>query len=620
MDHIKKIAPWLLAAMLGGFFLLNLHLSWTESAIMDEKAHIPAGYSYVHFGDMRLNPEHPPLLKDLAGLPLLFMDLSFPADSARWQSGINEQWTLGDAFIYGSGNDADRIMFWSRFPIVLIALLLGFFIYRWTKELAGTVAGLFATLLYLADPNIIGHSHYVTTDIGIAAFIFIAFYYFIRFLRDPSWKNLALAGIGLGLAELAKFSAVLLFPYFALIGLLYFITKPKANDGASSVAVFRLKKAWEFIWKYAGIVLISLVLIFALYIPNTINMPGEKLAEISHAVFPQDKAPGKFATDTVSALSVSPVIKPFDEYLLGVFMVFMRVAGGNTYYFFGTVSNHATPWYFPAVFLLKETLPMLFLLLAGLVYTTYRILRSIAGKQASSWWAVFSHSFQSHIAQYAMFGFVLMYAYVSITGNLNIGFRHLFPILPFLYVLVAKTAFDFLRRQGFQGERVVRMLLGVLALWIISIPIFAYPSYLSYFNTAAGGPSEGYRYVTDSNYDWGQDVKRLRDFVDNHNACVANASNCADDAAMTLPAIDQIKVDYFGGTNPKYYLGDKYVEWHSDNGPAPGWYAISIGFYQESTHRTDMPIEKTYDWLKAYSPVALAGDSILIYYVPDTED
>lgn len=617
MDHIKKIAPWLLAAMFGGFFLLNLSLSWTESAIMDEKAHIPAGYSYDHYGDMRLNPEHPPLLKNLAGLPLQFMDLSFPTDSTQWQSGINEQWTLGDAFIYGSGNDADRIMLWSRIPIILIALLLGFFIYRWTRELAGTVAALFATLLYLADPNIIGHSHYVTTDIGIAAFIFIAFYYFIRFLRDPSWKNLALAGVALGLAELAKFSAVLLFPYFGLIGFFYAITKARPDHAPAS---FRWRQVWEFIWKYTAIVGICFALIYVLYIPNTMNMPGEKLAEISQAVFPQEKAAGKFATDTVSALSVYPIIKPFDEYLLGVFMVFMRVAGGNTYYFFGTVSNHATQWYFPAVFLLKETLPMLFLLVAGLLYTTYRIFKSIAGKPASAWWSVFSHSFQSHIAQYAMFGFVLMYAYVSITGNLNIGFRHLFPILPFLYVLVAKVAFDFLRRRGFQGERLIRMLLGILALWIIAIPILAYPSYLSFFNAIAGGPANGYRYVTDSNYDWGQDVKHLRDWVDTYNTtCQSQLVGSCSQISQGQP-IDQIKIDYFGGTNPQYYLGDKYLEWHSDNGPASGWYAISVGFLQESTHRTDMAPEKTYQWLvRDYTPIARVGDSLFIYYVPPVE-
>lgn len=618
MDHIKKLAPWLVGLMLSAFLILSLDVSWQESTTMDEKAHIPSAYSYVAYGDMRLNPEHPPLLKDLAGLPLLPMDLSFPTDSWQWLHGINEQWTLGDMFIHG--NDADLVTFWSRFPIILVALLLGLFIYRWTKELAGTVAGLFALLLYVADPNIIGHGHYVTTDIGIAAFIFISFYYFVRFLRNPSWTNVVVSGIALGLAELAKFSAVLLFPYFGLIAFVYALTRPKPDGLGETTLPFRLEKLFEYIGKYAVSVVVCFILIYALYIPNTINMPGEKLAEISRAVFPQDKAAGQFATNTVTAMSAIPAIKPLAEYFLGVFMVFMRVAGGNTYYFLGTVSNQASSWYFPVVFFLKETLPFLFLLVATGLYTLLRIGKSMTGIEARHGWNVFAHSFQSHIAQYTMFGFVLLYAYVSVTGNLNIGFRHLFPMLPFLYVLIAKTVFDFIRRLGFHGEKIARTVLGFVSAWIVLIPVLAYPSYLSYFNEIAGGHSNGYKYVTDSNYDWGQDVKRLRDFVDGFNACKAETADravCASfGGTLAYPAIDTIKVDYFGGTNPKYYLGDKYLEWHSDYGPASGWYAISIGFYQESTHRTDMPVEKTYDWIKSYPLTARVGDSILIYYIP----
>ena len=89
MDHIKKHSRLLVAIMLGGYFALSLSLAWQESTTFDEKAHIPASYSYVRFGDMRLNPEHPPLLKDLVGIPLQFMNLSFPTDSPLWTTGVN---------------------------------------------------------------------------------------------------------------------------------------------------------------------------------------------------------------------------------------------------------------------------------------------------------------------------------------------------------------------------------------------------------------------------------------------------------------------------------------------------------------------------------------------------
>ena len=168
---MKRHAAWILFGLLAFYGIISLLVSAQESATFDEKAHIPSAYSYVRYGDMRLNPEHPPLLKDLAGLPLLFLDVKFPLDTPEWQNGINEQWTLGDLFMNCTRpdiacNDSDAILFWSRLPITLVALLLGLFLFFWGRELGGALAGLIAAALFVLDPNTIAHGHYVTTDIG----------------------------------------------------------------------------------------------------------------------------------------------------------------------------------------------------------------------------------------------------------------------------------------------------------------------------------------------------------------------------------------------------------------------------------------------------------------------
>ncbi|NTW46245.1 MAG: hypothetical protein HGB18_04335 [Candidatus Moranbacteria bacterium] len=624
MDHIKKHAGLIAGAMLALLFAVSLAVSWQESTIMDEKAHIPAGYSYVRFGDMRLNPEHPPLLKDLAGLALLPLQPAFPTDSPLWQEGTNEQWTIGDRLL--ADNDTETVTFVARIPIILLALLLGFVIFRWTKELAGSVAALFALLLYAADPNIIAHDHYVTTDLGIAAVIFFAFWSFMRFLKRPGFRSVVLFGVLLGIAQLTKFSAVLLFPYFGLVATVYALTASKPDQVAGSVAGYRFRSLLSVLLRYAGAVLVCFALIYAVYVPHVMNMPGEKLPAIARMMINQDIAIGRFAVNFVDITSKSAVLKPYSEYFLGVFMVFARVAGGNTFYFFGNVSNHANPWYFPAVFALKETIPLLFLIVSTSFYSLYRIIRYLFRRPVRGWCRTFAHSFQGHTTQYAMFGFIALYAFVSITGNLNIGFRHLFPILPLTYVLIAKTVFDFIRHEDFRGEKAAKAVLVVLSLWIAAIPVLTYPSYLSYFNEAAGGHGNGYRYVTDSNYDWGQDLKRLRSFVDGFDACKSGAALGDDCAAysglMQYPAIETIKVDYFGGDNPKHYLGDRFVGGNDGQGWAPGWYAISVGFFQESIHKTVAPGTSTYRWLVdgGYRPVARAGDSILIFYVPPIED
>ncbi len=605
MEFLKKYANHIVLIILGIILNVSVIVSSRESTTMDEQAHIPSAHTYVKYNDMRLNPEHPPLLKDLAGIPLQFLNVKFPVDDPGWTNGINEQWNLGNKFIHS--NDAEAVTFWSRFPIILIALLLGFFIYKWTRELAGAAAGLFALALYAFDPNILGHNHYVTTDLGIAAFIFIAFYYFIKFIKNPSWKNTLLAGIFLGLAELAKFSAVLLFPFFALIIVIYAIFKKKPDSENSAVFKYKLKKFGEYVFKYAVIVTVCFVLIWILYQYNTFNMPAEKIQDVARTVFGNDGT-GAMAKNIVIKMSKVPVLKGLSEYFLGVFMVFVRVEGGNTYYFFGHVSNQATPWYFPAVFMLKETIPFLILILFTGGYAIYNLIKNIIREEGSAFaklWARINYYLQTGVTCYAMLGFILLYSYLSVTGNLNIGFRHLFPILPFAYVLVAKKTFDFIKNiKAEQTLKTIKIILMVIIAWIILEPVIFFPSYISYFNEFAGGPKNGYRYVADSNLDWGQDLKRLRNWVNDYN--FKNPAN----------PIEKIRIDYFGGSNPAYYFGDEFTPWHGEYGSTKGWIAVSATFIQESIHKQKKCGEKSYQWLLDYQPFARIGDSIFVYYVP----
>ncbi|HEY4506715.1 MAG TPA: hypothetical protein VJH71_00935, partial [Candidatus Paceibacterota bacterium] len=90
--------------------VLAITSAWNDSLIVDEIPHIGAGYSYVSKGDYRLNPEHPPLAKDVAGLPLKFLNLKQDAFATEfWSTDINGQWDFGRRLIFNSGNDAIKI-------------------------------------------------------------------------------------------------------------------------------------------------------------------------------------------------------------------------------------------------------------------------------------------------------------------------------------------------------------------------------------------------------------------------------------------------------------------------------------------------------------------------------
>src|SRR3989344_8394148 len=124
----------ILAGIVLATLFLMLWASFGDSAIMDELAHIPAGYGYVHNLDYRLNPEHPPLIKALAGFPLLFLDLKFPTQNSAWTTDVNGQWTMGGEFLYGSGHDPDTILRVARMGPILLTLFLIMLIYFWSRE------------------------------------------------------------------------------------------------------------------------------------------------------------------------------------------------------------------------------------------------------------------------------------------------------------------------------------------------------------------------------------------------------------------------------------------------------------------------------------------------------
>lgn len=595
---LEKYQNYIVAAILLIIFAISIGTALGDAAIMDEVAHIPAGYTYLKYGDYRLNPEHPPLLKDLAGIPLQFLNVNFPTDEKYWTTDSNGQWDAGWRFIYLPENNTEKILFWSRFPIILIALFLGFLIFKWAKELFGTKTGLLALTLYAFDPNILGHNHYVTTDLGIAAFLFFAFYFFLKYLKYPNWKTIFLAGIFMSLAQLAKFSAVLMFPVFAITLIAYiFFRKEKINFyflGSGKIKRFWFQKFYLYATSFIILFLIHVLLIGIVYQLNIYRMPTEKIHELINTQLYGGTQ--KITSPYLHKMADNQIFRPYSQYLTGLFMVFGRVAGGNTTYFFGQVTNQSFREYFPIVFLIKEPLPILIFLLSAMAIAIYFVLRNNLADFPRHIWKNVQNYLNKHIAETAMLLFIALYAYVSITGNLNIGFRHLFPILPFMYILISKEiVFLWIKLRG-NMKKIYSVVIGVLLCWLVAETAFAYPYYLAYFNETIGGSKNGYKYVTDSNVDWGQELKRLKIFIDENK-------------------IDKIRVDYFGGGDVGYYLGNKAIIWHAHMGQEPGWYAISATFLQNSLYYKITEGEPDYQWLREREPFAVVGNSILVYKI-----
>ncbi|MCD6528398.1 glycosyltransferase family 39 protein, partial [bacterium] len=544
IESSKKVN--ILAGILLGIMFFTMFFSMlNDSATMDELAHIPAGYSYIIKKDMRLNPEHPPLLKDLAGISILIFSkithniVHFPENIKAWKEDINGQWDFGGYFLYNSKNDADKIIFFARLPFLILAIILGIYIFKWTKQLYGNKAGLIALFLYSFSPTFLAHSRLVTTDLGASAGFFISTYYLIKWLKNYNKKSyLILAGIVFGLSMLVKFSLALTIPYFIILVIFWSILYLK-NSSKPSLLKY-LKNCIKMLSYLLLIGIIGMILVWCFYQYHTFNYP--KLKQKSDTSFILTSFGNRTLANLAIWMADKPILRPFSHFLLGLFMTLQRAAGGNTEYFLGEISAAGWWYYFPVIYLLKVPLAFHILTLLALLYAAWKIKQPFWKKPLLRVWNWMRKNFE----EFAMLFFVILYWAISIKSNLNIGLRHILPTFPFLYVLVSGQITKI--NSNLKNKKLLipyHLSLITLLFWYAFSSLSIYPHYLAYFNELIGGAKNGYKYAVDSNLDWGQDLKRLTYWVNENN-------------------IKKIYVDYFGGGSVKYYLKEKYLPWWGD--------------------------------------------------------
>ena len=593
-----RVAIFFAAFLLVIMFASAVSSMKDDTATFDELAHVPAGYSYLTQQDYRMNPEHPPLIKDLAAVPLLFLHLNFPKDSDAWKK--TDEWSLGTEFLYKSGNDADKIMFWARLPMVFVLVFLGWFVFYWTRKLAGNKSALMALVIFSFCPNFLANGRLVTTDVGAAFGAVLSLFFWIRFLDDPSRKNIILAGLAFGIAMITKFSLLMLLPILGVITIIY--AWLKTNDS---------KQILKYVGKGILVGLIGAVfIIWPVYYLHLLHYPAEKQLADTQGILEFGGVDSK--ESTCLWMIDRPALRPFAHYCFGVVMAIERNDNLTTWwlpYLLGEISSDGYFWYyFIDLYLLKVPLAFHILTLiaffgvAGILWKK----RSSRIKENLKIW------FLRYFSEIAMLVFVLGYWIVALNSKLNIGVRHLLPIFPFMYILVAVATVKTIEAvKTPKYKKIMTAAVILLLVWFAVSSLSVYPYYLTYYNELAGGAQSGYQVAVDSNYDWGQDLKRLAKWVNDNK-------------------VNTIYVDYFGTADLDYYLKGKYVHWMGSSwwidsgwqntGKVPGgtYFAVSATFLQEGRATPTSIMDSRgseYKWLDDYRPVARIGNSIFIYYI-----
>lgn len=448
----------------------------TQSVTWDEDDHIFAGYMSLKTGDFGLNPEHPPLVKMLANLPLMYQHLYVPKIQNR--NFKQEAYADGNDFLFH--NHVDHLLFEVRMAAASLTLLLALLVFLAAQEMFGTEAGFLALTLVAFEPNLLAHGAFVTTDMGISCFMFATIYAFYRYVKAPSYARLALTGLAAGLALASKHTGILLLPMLILLAICE-VLRPDTEDT-------RPERAVKMTAALGVIIVIAVTVLWAVYGFRYQARPdGLQLNPTMDAYLQQLNPRDAHIVGFFAHFHLLP-----ESYLYGLADVRM-VADYMPSYIFGKVYAHGVWYYFPVAFVIKATLAFLILLVLTIA--------AIAMRRFTRWREILFLSIPP-----------VFHLLVAMSSGLNIGARHILPLFVFFSVLIAGAMWALI-----QQNRRWAYAVAVLLLFHIVSSARAFPVYLAYSNELWGGQANTYKYLTDSNTDWGQQLIAVRGYLQQHN-------------------------------------------------------------------------------------------------------
>jgi hypothetical protein len=557
---------WGAIAVVAGFLATVQILSIRqESQIWDEGFEIVGGYQYLTTGEYRTSLENPPLERILEAIPLLFLRPDLKGAALEAHNTMVSDVDAGVEFLYHNRIPADTILFTARLPMIAVTVGLVCVLAAWCRKRFGAIVGILAALLFSLDPTVIAQGRYVKNDMTVTAMAFLAVIAWEWFLETGKTRALVCSGVALGLALGSKYSAVFLLPVFLVLF---------AIQEWRTFSLARALRSFAVVGALAGAVIVVLYAPYAgALLPRGRGSAGVPLRD----AVDQATAFGRGLAWLGSRLGWRS-----HPYLTGLTTFVAHGGGTHPAYLWG---NHGTSgwwYYFPFAFAVKTPVGVLAALVLvitlgvlGAAYSATRGSRAVQGDRPT--W-------------FAMLVPMLFYAVLSATGHVDIGLRHLLPMYPFFYALLAAG----LVLPRWRGKTfVVAVILAATAVESLA----AYPYYTAFFNVLVGGPKNGPKYLVDSNIDWGQDLKRLGQFAAVHGSprmCFA----------------------YFGTAPASYYV-------HAGNFPSIEELRNGADLDCDFAAVSVTPLEGVYvpeerfAWLRDVPPLERVGYSIYVWDVHD---
>ena len=434
-------------------------------------------------------------------------------------------------------------IFAARFVTILIAALAAYMVFAWTRELYGAASAFIALTLFVLDPNIIAHSEFVATDIPMLAALLFSCYWFWKFAsalyhrehgergdlkKDAVFpvnsvvkiKGFWIFAIVLGLAQLAKYTAISLYPIFFVTLFVYIFQRERSWTSALKQAFVSI-----LIAGVAGIIIVNVGFLF-----------NKTFTAFGDYQFHSDKF--KSMQADFAFLDVVPMPVPY-PFLEGLDWITHREATGEGYgnlYMLGVVHPvEGFYGYYILASLLKVPIASQILIWTALVVYCIKLWNSPKTSAVSGF-------FENEMFLLAP---VLVYTiHFNFFYNAQLGFRFYMIVFPLLYVFTGSLFRDWTKFT-------VRQKTGVYALgaYLLVSVLSYYPHYIPYFNELMWDRKMAYKYLADSNIDWEQNKYYLAEYVKAHPEAIVSPQNKITSGLIVVDANDLVGVTQ----NPKMY-------------------------------------------------------------------
>lgn len=480
-----------------------------QSLSGDGAYHLLAGHQALRYAQNTVNFEHPPLVKLVVALPLLLEDepLDVPVR-------VDEALARANG-VYAKSELIRRATVRGRYVALAVFVLPFFWLcYAAGRRFGGSWrSGATLALTTALSLSVLPYLTILQTDAAVALAFLATLLAAARYVERPGWRRAALVGLAAGLALAVKFSGILLGPTVL-----------------AAVALARLSR-WRRLGHLAAMGAVVVLFVEATYFAANLRYDpalGRETIRIYCANRGTLAVDGRMAPWEDELLAVERYDPRLAQWLTGFVGVRIQNAiGVYPSYAFGAVRSGGRWWYFPAVLAIKT--PLAILAAASLAFVPW-----LRHRRVEPSWLLPALTAAVYLA-------------ASMASSYNLSVRHLLPILPLLYLPVARFAAS--RRWG------TEILVAVLAVESLALA----PLWMSSTNTWWLGKANPTRFALGAgNLEYRQNFIQLARYAARHRL---------EPLFVLYPALpDAVLEPYLPAARMK----------RPGEALEPGWYAVDV--------------------------------------------